>query len=264
MTPYAARHSSTQFRIVADEEALSREAAETFAQLAQQQAQVEGRFSVALAGGATPRRLYELLAREPYRSRVPWASVHIFWGDERWVPADHPDSNFHMANELLLTQVPLPAINIHRVPTGHGDPASAAATYEHTLRAFFELEDGTWPAFDLVLLGLGEDGHIASLFPKSKALGESKHSVIATEGGHPNLPRVSLTLPVLNHAKHLVWLVAGTKKASIVWEVLEGVERQEELPAQQVRLSRGITLWLLDRAAAARLHVNKQVRGRDT
>ncbi|PIQ83668.1 MAG: 6-phosphogluconolactonase [Candidatus Omnitrophica bacterium CG11_big_fil_rev_8_21_14_0_20_63_9] len=248
-------------RVFADLESLSREAAEQFVRLAQQQAQAGCRFSIALAGGSTPRRLYELLAGEPYRSRVPWASVHAFWGDERWVPPDHPDSNFRQAFSLLLTHVPLPAGNIYRVPTGSGDATLAAATYERTLRTFFKLQDGAWPAFDLVVLGLGEDGHVASLFPQSAALQEAHHAVTATTGGNPNVPRVTLTLPVLNHAKHLVWLVAGAQKASVARDVLEGADRAEELPAQRVRPTHGEAMWLLDRAAAGLLHVDEAAKG---
>jgi 6-phosphogluconolactonase len=187
----------------------------------------------------------------------------VFWGDERCVPADHPDSNFRQAFDLLLARVPLPPVNVYRVPTGSGDPTLAAAAYERTLRTFFRVPDGGWPVFDLVWLGLGADGHIASLFPHSEAIEETRRAVIATSGGQPNLPRVTLTLPVLNHAKHLVWLVAGAKKASIVREVLEGVERPEALPAQRVKLVHGTALWLIDRAAAGLLRAPKVSGGMD-
>lgn len=249
-------------RVFPDLESLSREAAEQFVRLAQQQAHEGRRFSVALAGGSTPRRLYELLAGEPYRSRVPWEVVHVFWSDERWVPSDHPDSNFRQAFDLLLTHVPLPAVNIYRVPIGSGDATLAAATYERTLQTFFKLQDGAWPAFDLVVLGLGEDGHVASLFPKSAALQETHHSVIATTGGNPDVPRVTLTLPVLNHAKRLLWLVAGAKKASVVRDALEGADRAEELPAQLVRPAHGTALWFLDRAAAGLLKAREPFSSR--
>lgn len=240
-------------RVLPDLESLSRQAAEQFVRLAQQQAHEGCRFSVALAGGSTPRRLYELLASELYRSRVPWERVSVFWGDERCVPADHPDSNFRAANELLLTRVPLPAANIHRVPTGQDDPASTAMTYEHALRAFFKLQDEAWPEFDLILLGLGEDGHTASLFPHSAALQEQHRLVVATTGGKPPLPRVSLTIPVLNHARHVVWLVSGQKKASVARDVLEGADRANGLPAQRIRPTHGEAVWFLDHAAAGLL-----------
>jgi len=240
-------------RVFPDLESLSREAAEQFVRLAQQQIQVSGRFSVALSGGSTPRRLHELLASDPYRNRTPWDQVHVFWADERCVPPDHPDSNFRMANEVLLSRVPLPSVNVFRIPVDRGDPVSAAASYEQTLRAFFRLEPNNWPEFDLVLLGLGVDGHMASLFPRSAALGETHHLVVATRGGTPDLPRVTLTIPVLNHATHLLWLAAGAEKSSVVREVLTGPEHSDELPAGMIHPVCGSSAWLLDRAAASLL-----------
>lgn len=241
-------------RVFPDLERLSREAAEQFVRLAQQQAHEGCRFSVALAGGSTPRRLYELLASEPYRSRAPWECVDVFWTDERCVPPDHPDSNFRMANETLLSRVLVPADHLHRIPAEQRDPASAAMAYERILRACFQAPDDVVPELDLVVLGLGEDGHTASLFPRSPALHEANRLVIATAGGVPNLQRVSLTIPVLTHAKALMWLVAGEQKATTVRAVLEGPKRPEELPAQMVTPRRGAALWLLDRAAASLLN----------
>ncbi|MBI3083030.1 MAG: 6-phosphogluconolactonase [Candidatus Omnitrophica bacterium] len=240
-------------RVFPDLERLSREAAKQFMRLAQQQVQVSGRFSVALSGGSTPRRLYELLASEPYRNRIPWDQVHVFWADERCVPFDHPDSNFRQAFELLLSRVPLPPVNVYRIPADQGDPVSAAASYEQTLRAFFRLEPNSWPEFDLVLLGLGADGHMASLFPRSVALRETHRFVVATRGGAPDLPRVTLTIPVLNHATHLLWLVAGAEKSSVIRDVLTGPEHPDELPAEMIHPVRGNSMWLLDRAASSLL-----------
>jgi len=244
---------TTQIRVVPDLERLSREAAEQFAQLAEQQVQGSGRFSVALSGGSTPQRLYELLASEPYRSRIPWDQAHVFWADERCVPSDHLESNFRMANDMLLSRVPLPSVNVYRIPADQGDPVSAAASYEHTLRAFFRLQHEAWPEFDLVLLGVGKDGHTASLFPGSPALHETHRLVVATVGGTPNVPRISLTVPVFNHAKHLVWLVSGVDKAAVVRAILAGPEQPDELPAEMIRPVRGSSVWLLDRAAASLL-----------
>lgn len=244
-------------RVFPDLEHVSREAAEQFVQLAQQQAHERCRFSVALAGGSTPRRLYELLAGEPYRSRVPWECVYVFWGDERCVPPDHPDSNFRMVNEMLLSRVPLPPVNVYRIPADQGDSVSAAASYEQTLRTFFRLEPNSWPKFDLVLLGLGADGHVASLFPRSAALDETHRFVVATAGGTPDLPRITLTAPVLNHAKHLMWLVAGEQKSAIVQAVLAGPTRPDELPAQMIKPLHGTSQWLLDRAAASVLNAGQ-------
>ena len=251
--PHDVRSPASQVRIVPDLDALSREAADEFVKLVQQQAQGSRRFSVALTGGSTPRQLYSLLASEPYRNRIPWECVHVFWGDERCVAPDHPDSNFRMAHEVLLSRVPIPPENIHRVPAEEGDPASVATTYERTVRTFFQLREGALPEFDLVLLGLGEDGHTASLFPRSAALQERQHLVTATTGGVPHLPRVTLTIPVLNYARRLLWLVTGAQKAAVVQAVLEGVEQSEDLPARLVHPRQGASLWLLDQAAAALL-----------
>lgn len=242
-----------------DAEQMSQEAANQLTQLAQQQVRTSGRFSAALAGGSTPKRLYELLASEPYRSRIPWQSVYLFWGDERCVPPDHPESNFRMAHEALLSSVPIPQTNIHRILVDWADPEHAASLYEQTLREFFRLSAGAWPEFDLMLLGLGEEGHIASLFPHSPALRESHRFAVATTGGRPNLPRVTLTLPVFNRARNLLWLVAGPGKASIVRAVLERGDRPEEVPAGRVTSASGATFWFLDRAAASLLRKD-QVR----
>jgi 6-phosphogluconolactonase len=245
---------AVEVRVAADEAALSREAAEELVRLAQEAARARGRFSVALAGGSTPRALYALLGSEPYRSRVPWAEVHVFWGDERCVSPDRPESNFRMAQEALLARVPVPATHIHRIIGESGDPAAAAQEYERTLRAWFRVQDGAVPSFDLVLLGLGEDGHTASLFPHAAAAREERRLAVETRGGSPSLPRVTLTVPVLARARRLVWLVAGARKASVVRQVLEGPEQLEALPAQRVRPTAGTSLWLLDREAASELH----------
>lgn len=240
-----------------DAEQMSQEAANRFTQLAQQQIQASGHFSAALAGGSTPKRLYELLASKPYRSRIPWQSVYLFWGDERCVPPDHPESNFRMAHEALLSSVPIPQTNIHRIPVDRVDPEQAARLYERTLRTFFRLSAEAWPEFDLILLGLGGDGHVASLLPNSPALRESRRLVVATTSGHPDLPRVTLTLPVLNHARHLMWLVAGPEKASMVRAVLERGDRPEEVPAGRVKSTGGKIFWFLDRAAAGLLRTDR-------
>ena len=236
--------------MVDDAHRFSHEAAEAFIRIVHRRARAGHALSVALAGGSTPRQLYELLATEPYRSRIPWRSLHVFWGDERCVPPHHPASNFRMAREALLARVPIPAANIHRVPTEYVDPPSIAAWYERTLRAFFDVRATAWPMFDLILLGLGEDGHTASLFPRSPALHDQHHLVLAAKGGHPHVPRITLSIPVLNHAQHLLWLVNGVSKASIVRMVLAGPYRPQEIPAQQIQPVHGAALWLLDRAAA--------------
>ena len=239
--------------VLPDPEGVSREAAERFVALAQRCAQASGRCLLALAGGASPRGLYARLASEPFRRRVPWERVQVFWSDERCVPPEHPASNFGMARDLLLSRVPLPAANIHRILAEQGAPEAVARSYERELQECFHVADGDWPSFDLMLLGLGADGHAASLFPRSAALQELRRWVTSTTGGHPPLPRVTLTLPVLNAAKHLIWLVTGSQKASATRAVLEGPERLDDVPAQRIRLRSGVSVWLMDRAASSLL-----------
>lgn len=235
--------------IVKDWRALVSEAAQRFTDAAQEAAESRGRFSVALSGGSTPGDLYRLLAQEPYRAQIPWDRVHLFWGDERSVPPDHPDSNFRLADETLLAKVPLPPDNIHRV-LGELDPDSAARGYARALQDFF---CGPRTRFDLVLLGLGSDGHTASLFPGSAALEETERLAAAVEAHYQDRPvyRVTLTLPAINTARHVLFLVAGGAKAGIVRAVLEGPG--DSLPAQRIRPSAGQLTWLVDAEAAGLL-----------
>jgi 6-phosphogluconolactonase len=243
-----------EIRVVADAAALSRAAAEELTRVIHEAVEARGRATIALAGGSTPRALYEQVAQEPMRSRIPWARVHLFWGDERCVPPDQPESNFHMTHETLLARVPIPASNIHRIPVEHGDPDATAQAYERALREHFRLANGAWPAFDLILLGLGADGHTASLFPGTPAARETARLAVATRGGEPNVARVTLTLPVLNHARRVAWLISGAAKAPIVRRVLEGGAAEADgLPAQSVQPLEGTAVWLLDRAAAGEL-----------
>jgi 6-phosphogluconolactonase len=201
------------------------------------------RFSLALSGGNTPRALYRLLSAE-YRTRVDWHRVHLFWGDERYVPHDHPASNFRMARETLIDPLSLPPENVHPMPTDAPSPEESARLYEQQLRAFF----GELPRWDLILLGMGADGHTASLFPGTSALLERKRWV--TVGEAPVEPRVrlTLTLPVLNAAKAVYFLVTGADKAETVRRILV---QQEPLPAALVSPLEGELLWWLDRDAAS-------------
>ena len=215
---------------------------------------------MALAGGNTPRRVYELLATERFKDRVEWPRVHLFFGDERAVPPDHPDSNYRMAHEALISRVPIPATNVRRI-TGEGDAEENARSYEAELRAFFA--GRPWPRFDLVFLGMGEDGHTASLFPGSEALHENSKWVVATRSEALDQARITLTLPVLNRAAQVVFLVTGKEKAQRLREVLEskpvgsglgaGGSRQALLPAEMVQPVDGTLEWLVDRAAASLL-----------
>ena len=230
---------------VADAEELSRRAATEFVRRARGR-----RFSVALAGGSTPRRLYQLLADAPYREQVDWTQVEFFFGDERMVPPDHVDSNFRMAHEALLVPLDLPDRQIHRMAGERDDLDAAAAEYASEIG---KVLGGTPPAFDLVLLGLGRDGHTASLFPSTSALSERRRWVVSNFVPQLDICRLTLTAPILNHASHLLILVAGADKRDALAAVLEGPRDPERFPCQLVRPDHGELLWLVDRAAAAGL-----------
>jgi 6-phosphogluconolactonase len=234
--------------IVPDLEALSHEAARRFVALSREAAGSRGRFSVALSGGSTPGKLYCLLAEEPYRAQIPWAEVHLFWGDERCVPPGDPGSNFFLANEALISRVPIPPDNVHRV-RGELEPGRAARAYGQELQDFF---CGPHARFDLVLLGLGEDGHTASLFSGSPVLAERERLVAAATAVYQDRPaqRVTLTLPAINSARQILFLVAGSAKAAVVQSVIEGAG--ELLPGRRIQPTAGQLTWLLD-AEAARL-----------
>jgi 6-phosphogluconolactonase len=228
---------------------LSREAAASFQRLAAESIAAAGRFSVALSGGSTPGALYRLLSEPPFREAIAWPRVHLFWGDERFVPADHPDSNYRLAREAFISRVPIPAGNVHPMPTEGSDPDAAAARYEETLRRFFAPP----PRFDLVLLGLGADGHTASLFPGSPALDEDGRLVVAVHVPKLDTWRLTLTPPALRSARHVMILVSGLDKASVLREVMEGPYDPHRLPAQLVRPQGGELTWLVDEAAASLL-----------
>jgi 6-phosphogluconolactonase len=236
-------------RICDDQEALSYAAAELFAAEAQQAVQARGRFSVALSGGETPRRTYELLAQEPFRDLVPWQNTHIFWGDERYVPANDLRSNARMAHQALLDHVPIPQHQVHPMIC-HGSPQEAAANYEALLRVFFATGP---PRFDLLLLGLGENGHTASLFPRTSVLKEQQRWVgevfVAEEGLH----RLTLTAPVINQAARVVFLVSGSGKAHILRRAVAETQDSSDIPARIIKPTDGELLWLVDRDAASLL-----------
>ena len=219
--------------ILADAGTLASTAATLFAVQAEKAVAAHGRFTVASAGGTTPNALYERLATD-YRDAVPWHAIHFFWGDERHVPPAHPDSNFRAAYEAMLSRVPVPEAHIHRI---HAELPDAAAL----------------PVFDLVLLGLGPDGHTASLFPGSAALHRTERLVLAPWIEKAQSYRITLSLPVLNHALLVAFLVSGASKAEVVRAVLEGPDQPDAVPARAVHPSGGRLLWLVDRAAAAQL-----------
>ena len=208
------------------------------------------RFSVALAGGNTPRRVYKLLATERFKHRVEWAKVDLFFGDERCVPPDHPDSNYGMTYETLISKVAIPANNVHRM-IGEGNPEESARLYENQLRTFFA--GLSWPRFDLVLLGMGEDGHTASLFPGSEALNEKSKWAVPTKQKQTGQDRLTLTVPVFNHAARVMFLVTGTTKAERLAQVLRPQPGKDGLPAQAIQPVEGSLEWLVDADAASRL-----------
>lgn len=206
----------------------------------------QGRCALVLSGGSTPRPLYGLLASR-FRGQIPWAHVHVFWGDERYVPPADPHSNYRMARETLLDRVPCPAANVHPMPTHLSDPDAAARDYEAVVRSYFA---GEPPAFDLVLLGLGEEGHTASLFPGSTALEERTRWVVAVKTPADPPTRLTLTLPVLNRAAHAYFLVAGASKGRALHHILSGAADPGVFPAAGVRLDSGTVTWWVDRDAA--------------
>jgi 6-phosphogluconolactonase len=242
--------STFEVRIFPDANQLARAAAAEFTQLAKASVREKDLFTVVLSGGSTPKTLYSTLSDEPFRSELPWDRIHFFWGDERPVPPDHPESNFHMAHEALLSKIPVPAENVHRITGEAPDAAAAAQEYEEELRNFFQLGQQRTPRFDLVLLGLGSDGHTASLFPDTRALHEHERLVIANWVEKLNSWRITLTFPVLNNAAKVIFLVSGPEKAAIIRSILKG---EGEYPARLVQPSNGSLLWLLDREAASEL-----------
>lgn len=233
-------------RVFPNLEALSREAARDLTENIAATAAEAGRFTLVLAGGSTPRALYRLLASE-HRDQIPWAQVHLFWGDERYVPQDDPRSNYRLAREALLDHVPIPPEHVHPMPTDFPDPDAAARAYEDMLRSRFA---SPWPRFDAVLLGLGTDGHTASLFPGSPALEEQERWVAAVRAPVEPSLRLTLTLPVLNHAAHVSFLVAGEDKAPALHRVLAGAPHPRTCPAAGVRPHSGDLIWWVDSAAA--------------
>jgi 6-phosphogluconolactonase len=242
----------SEVEVYPDGASLAQAAAEHFVTRASEAVAARGLFTVALSGGSTPRSTYALLASKEFAPRVDWPRVHVFWGDERCVPPDHPDSNYRMAREALLDKVPIPIENVHRIQ-GEVPPDQAAATYRAELEPFL----GAGGRFDLILLGMGADGHTASLFPGTAAIHERTRWVVAhyvrRQGHRPDRLsawRVTLTPAVINGAAHVTFLVSGAAKAERLHQVLAGRYQPDVLPAQIVRPTDGRLLWLLDAAAA--------------
>lgn len=225
-------------------------AAAEFVSRAESAIREHGRFSVALSGGSTPKGLFNLLASRAYAS-FPWDKTFLFWGDERYVPADHPESNFRMAQEALLSKILIPSKNVFPVDTAKNPAEAAAADYEQTLKSFFALKPGEFPRFDLALNGVGVEGHTASLFPDSPALNDRTHLALAVWVEKFNMFRITLTLPVFNNAECVLFLASGKEKNAILQEVFE--KPSSRLPAQRIVPTQGDLLWFADRPAAGSL-----------
>ncbi len=243
--------ASFEVRVLPDPEALAEEAAREFAAAAAEGIAARGVFRVVLSGGSTPRALYRRLTQQPYRDSIDWRRIHFFWTDERCVPPEHERSNYRMAKETLLAPLQVPGENVFRM-RGEEEPRQAAAEYAEILKAEF-VSDRGMPRFDLVFLGLGSDGHTASLFPGTKALGETKSRVAANYVAQLREWRLTLTYPVVNAARHVVCLASGEEKSGAVAKILKKERGYRQLPASLVRPGTGSLLWLLDHAAAALL-----------
>jgi 6-phosphogluconolactonase len=228
------------------------EAARRWVEITQEAVEARGAFHMMLSGGNTPQPLYRLMASEPWRDRVPWAQTYFFWTDERRVSPSHPDSNYRMVCETLLDNVPVPADHIFPL-MGEGLASSAVRDFETKLARHFQLGQKEWPHFDLVLLGLGGDGHIASIFPGTRAVSDLSNKAIVYDVPRLNMSRITVTLPVINHARHILFLVSGEEKADALWGSLEGPAKPSTYPAQAVSPVDGTLTWLVDVAAASRL-----------
>lgn len=243
-----------KYYVEPDTAALARRAAQYFVEMAEESVAARGRARIAISGGSTPRAAFQLLAdpSQPWRARMPWDNLELYWVDERCVPPVHPESNFRMTREALLDHVTLRPEQIHRME-GELDPEAAAARYESELRNSFRLEGAESPRFDLIALGMGDDGHTASLFPHTEALHEMGRLVTANHVPQKDTWRITLTWPVINHARSVFFLIGGANKATVLHEVFTGARDPERLPSQLIWPSGGILTLILDKDAAALL-----------
>ena len=240
-----------QISIYPDINTLSHEAAQFIVRLANEAIVTRGRFTIALSGGSTPKLLYSLLGDEPYRSQIDWTQVDIFWSDERCVPSDDTDSNYLLAQQVLLSKIPVPAGQVHRMPADQPDRDAASRAYSEEIQRTFGTNG--IPNFDLIQLGMGPEGHTASLFPHQESLHEQQRLVMPVVVPKPPPPRLTFTPPLLNAARYILFLVAGADKADALQAVLEGEYQPDEYPAQIVRPDNGEVIWMLDNAAASKL-----------
>ncbi|HEY1646989.1 MAG TPA: 6-phosphogluconolactonase [Terracidiphilus sp.] len=243
-----------EYFVEADAAALAARAARHFVELAEQAVAARGRARIAISGGSTPKAAFQLLAdaSQPLRARMPWDKLELYWVDERCVPPDHPDSNYRMTREAMLAHVPLPAAQVHRME-GELEPEAAAARYESELRNGFRLEGAETPRFDVIALGMGPDGHTASLFPHTAALHEMSRLAVANHVENKDAWRITLTWPVINQGASVFFLIGGADKAQVLKEVMRGPRDPERLPSQLIAPAGGILTLLLDKAAAALL-----------
>lgn len=239
--------------IYPDIDTLSQQAAQYVVRIANESIAARGRFMLALSGGTTPRKLYSLLGSEPYSDQIDWKLVHIFWGDERCVSPDNPDSNFFMAQEVLLSKIAIPAFQVHRMPADQPDRDAASQEYSMEMQRAFGTQE--IPVFDLIQLGMGPEGHTASLFPHQASLQENQRLVMPVSVPKPPPDRLTFTPPLLNAARNILFLVTGSEKADALQAVLEGAYQPENYPAQIVRPPNGEVVWMLDKDAAMNLHV---------
>lgn len=237
--------TNRKVRVFPDRAALARAAAMHFVELARSAIELQGRFSVALSGGTTPEPMYRLLAAPKFTSQIDWQRVHLFWSDERCVPPDDPASNYNMAWNSFISQIPIPKGHIHRI-RGEEVPAVAAERYEQELKDHFK---GGSTRFDLILLGLGEDGHTASIFPGSVAVAEYKRLVVVAHHPRTRQQRITITLLAINAAANVTFLVAGESKREMMKQVLSGLKSPDEIPAIGVHPRDGTLLWLCDQTA---------------
>jgi 6-phosphogluconolactonase len=244
--------ASMEIRKLTTPQELFAAAAEEVVRTANESIAQRGLFTIALSGGSTPKSLFTLLATNA-RSSFNWEQTFFFWGDERHVPPEDDESNYRMAQEAMLSKVPVPRGNVFRIPTENPDADAAALSYEQTLGKFFALEPGQFPRFDLILLGMGPDGHTASLFPETAALQEKSRLVVANWVEKLKTSRITFTLPVLNAARCVAFLVSGTDKAAVLRTVLQSDVPGEQYPSKLVRPSDGKLIWFLDRAASSEL-----------
>lgn len=242
--------------IYPDTEKLSQESAQYIVRIAQESITAHRRFTIALSGGSTPKKLYGLLAQEPYRSQIDWTLVDIFWSDERCVPPTDAESNYLMAQQVLLSKIPIPANQIHRMPADLTD--RDAASYAYTLEMQQTIGSDGVPGFDLIQLGMGPEGHTASLFPHQPSLHEQQRLVMPVTVPKPPPPRLTFTPRLLNAASHILFLVTGAEKQDAVKAVLEGEYQPDEYPAQIVQPAKGEVTWMLDTAAAEKLQRKAQ------